>query len=54
MPTFADTGRHLISVTNPYGHILGFLDLNSFIESYIIEICCFNPKGHAESNEAGW
>jgi hypothetical protein len=26
MPTFADRGRHVISVTNPYSHILGFLD----------------------------
>jgi hypothetical protein len=26
MPTFADRGCHVISVTDPYGRILGFLD----------------------------
>jgi CBS-domain-containing membrane protein len=24
--TFADKGRHVVSVTDPYGRILGFLD----------------------------
>jgi CBS-domain-containing membrane protein len=26
MPTFADRGCHVVSVTDPYGRILGFLD----------------------------
>jgi hypothetical protein len=26
VPTSADRGCHIISVTDPYGHILGFLD----------------------------
>jgi hypothetical protein len=26
VPSFVDRGRHVVSVTNPYGHILGFLD----------------------------
>jgi hypothetical protein len=26
VPTFADRGYHVVSVTDPYGHILGFLD----------------------------
>jgi hypothetical protein len=26
VPTFADRGCHVVSVTDPYGHILGFLD----------------------------
>jgi hypothetical protein len=26
VPTFADRGRHVVSVTNPYDRILGFLD----------------------------
>jgi hypothetical protein len=26
VPTFADRGCHVVSVTNPYGRILGFLD----------------------------
>jgi hypothetical protein len=27
VPTFEDRGCQVVSVTNPYGHILGFLDL---------------------------
>jgi hypothetical protein len=26
VPTFADRGCHVVSATNPYGRILGFLD----------------------------
>jgi CBS-domain-containing membrane protein len=26
VPTFADRGCHVLSATNPYGRILGFLD----------------------------
>jgi hypothetical protein len=26
LPTFADRGCHVVSVTDPYGRILGFLD----------------------------
>jgi hypothetical protein len=26
MPTFADRGCHVVSLTDPYGRILGFLD----------------------------
>jgi hypothetical protein len=26
VPTFADTGCHVVSVTDPYGSIFGFLD----------------------------
>jgi hypothetical protein len=26
LPTFADTGCHVVSVTDPYGRILGFID----------------------------
>jgi hypothetical protein len=26
VPTFADRGCHVVSVTDPYAHILGFLD----------------------------
>jgi CBS-domain-containing membrane protein len=26
LPTFADKGCHVVSVTDPYGRILGFLD----------------------------
>jgi hypothetical protein len=27
VPTFADKGRRVVSVTDPYGRILGFLEL---------------------------
>jgi hypothetical protein len=33
LPTSADRGCHVVSVTDSYGHILGFLD----------RICCVNP-----------
>jgi hypothetical protein len=30
VPTFADRGYHVVSVTSPYGHILGFLHQKTF------------------------
>jgi CBS-domain-containing membrane protein len=30
LPTFADKGCHVVSVTDPYGHILGFLDRSRY------------------------
>jgi hypothetical protein len=30
LPTFADRGCHVVSVTDPYGRILGFLDRNHY------------------------
>jgi hypothetical protein len=30
LPTFADKGYHVVSVTDPYGRILGFLDKNRY------------------------
>jgi hypothetical protein len=30
VPTFADIGCHVVSVTDPYGHIFGFLDRSRY------------------------
>jgi hypothetical protein len=30
LPTFADSVRHVVSVTDPYGRILGFLDRSRY------------------------
>jgi hypothetical protein len=30
VPTFADRGCHVVSVTDPYGFILGFLDRSRY------------------------
>jgi hypothetical protein len=30
LPTFADRGCHVVSVANPYGRILGFLDRSRY------------------------
>jgi hypothetical protein len=30
LPTFADKGCHVVSVTDPYGHILGFIDRSRY------------------------
>jgi CBS-domain-containing membrane protein len=30
LPTFADRGCHVVSVTDDYGRILGFLDRNRY------------------------
>jgi hypothetical protein len=30
MTTFADRGLHVVSVTDPYGRILGFLDRSRY------------------------
>jgi hypothetical protein len=31
VPTSEDRGRHVFSVTDPYGHVLGFLDRSRYI-----------------------
>jgi hypothetical protein len=37
VPTYADRGCHVISMTDPYGRIFGFLDRNeSFYETFIL------------------
>jgi hypothetical protein len=33
VPTFADRGCHVVSMTDPYGRILGFLDRSSYFSS---------------------
>jgi hypothetical protein len=30
LPTFADRGYHVVNVTDPYGHILDFLDRSRY------------------------
>jgi hypothetical protein len=30
VPTFVDRGCHVVRVTDPYGHILGFLDRSRY------------------------
>jgi hypothetical protein len=35
LPTCADKGCHVVSVTDPYGRILGFLDINTNINTYL-------------------
>jgi hypothetical protein len=30
---FADKGRHVVSVTDPYGRILGFLDMSRYFST---------------------
>jgi hypothetical protein len=39
MPTFADIGCHVVSVTDPYGRILSFLDWSSYIFFQVALIC---------------
>jgi hypothetical protein len=38
VPTFADAGCHVVSVTDPYGRILGFIDRNIFVAHYFLYI----------------
>jgi hypothetical protein len=33
VPTFADRGCHVVSITDPYGRILGFLYRNRYVSS---------------------
>jgi hypothetical protein len=33
MPTFVDTGCHVVSMTDTYGRILGFLDRSRYVFS---------------------
>jgi CBS-domain-containing membrane protein len=35
VPTFADRGCHMVSVVDPFGRILGFLDWNRYIFSQV-------------------
>jgi hypothetical protein len=43
LPTFADRGCHVVSVTDPYGRILGFLD--RLVLGTIHNIQGFNAEG---------
>jgi hypothetical protein len=45
VPTFADRGRHVVSVTNPYGGILDFLDRSCYF---------FFQVAHQLHYEAKW
>jgi hypothetical protein len=31
VPTFRDRGSHVVSVTDPYSHIIGFLDRSRYL-----------------------
>jgi hypothetical protein len=45
LPTFADRGCHVVSVTDPYGRILGFLDRSRYFSIKYLLSC---------TNEAEW
>jgi CBS-domain-containing membrane protein len=42
LPTFADTRCHVVSVMDPYGRILGFLDRKEFIPLWLINSFAVN------------
>jgi hypothetical protein len=42
VPTFADRGCHVISVTDPYGRILGFLDRSRYFSIKLL-LSCTHP-----------
>jgi hypothetical protein len=49
VPTFANREFHVVSVTDPYGHILGFLDQKLYInKSKRVKVNLF-PKQAAEA-----
>jgi hypothetical protein len=39
VPTFADRWCHVVSVTDPYGRILGFLDRSRFFIQQLLNCC---------------
>jgi hypothetical protein len=39
LPTFADRGCHVVSVTDPYGRILGFLDRSRYFSIKYLLSC---------------
>jgi hypothetical protein len=45
LPTFEDRGCHMVSVTDPYGRILGFLDRSRYFSIKQLLSC---------THEAGW
>jgi hypothetical protein len=47
LPTFADRGRHVVSVPDPYGRILGILDRTQVIYLYKLKVSLvFSLKYH--------
>jgi hypothetical protein len=36
VPTFADRGCHVVSATDPYGRILGFLDRSRYFSVFVL------------------
>jgi hypothetical protein len=45
VPTFTDRGCHMVSVTDPYGRILGFLDWNRYFFFQVAQLNCSRPTG---------
>jgi hypothetical protein len=39
VPAFVDRGCHMVSMTDPYGHILDFLDRHYMINAHIFSSC---------------
>jgi hypothetical protein len=44
LPTFADRGYHVVSVTNPNGRILGFLDRSRYFLFQVASHCTHEAK----------
>jgi hypothetical protein len=38
-PTFPDRGCHMVSLTDPYGHILDFLDRSRYFSFQVVLSC---------------
>jgi hypothetical protein len=44
MPIFADRECHVVSVKDPYGRLLGFLDRNSWLTENVRNVIAISEK----------
>jgi hypothetical protein len=58
MPTFADRGCHVVSVTNPYGRIFGFSRLESLLlisnSSSVVLTRLGGPRSRPTTSQKIW
>jgi hypothetical protein len=58
VPTFADRGCHVVSVTNLYGTILGFLDQSSYfffeVTPQIVLMRLSEPRSRPTTSQKMW
>jgi hypothetical protein len=54
VPALADRGWHVVSVTDPYGRILGFLDRNRYFFFQVVLMRLSGPRFRPTTSQKIW